>query len=356
MNEKLLYVPVLKAKEGEFKALEVTIDETLDKLTPLFEIVNLPWNYDDETESKTIDAHLDKIGKKIEDSISDRYFFLDSRYIDGDRQMNDGTHHLKFLFQEFRNRNLNGIPVTGFTKMDQYKAAVRDIYTNDKKGICLRIESNELGSRELEANLDEFLNFYNISKEEVDIVIDLKNIDSDDKNLYLLSISTILNNSFPYISEWRNIVLSATSFPINLSEIDANSIDSIERTEWLLFNELANNGLVRKIIFSDYCIANSEITEIDPRFMQMSASIRYTHSNYWLIVRGRSIKTQGYIQYHNLCSNLITRQEYMGPTFSWGDRYINDCANNNVSTGNATTWRKVGSNHHFEFVVSQLSN
>lgn len=356
MNKNLLYVPIIKAKEGEFKGLEVTNNNTLDKITPLFEVVNIPWNYEDETESKTIDSHLDKIGKKIEDSIGQRYFFLDSRYIDGDRLMTDGEHHLTFLFQEFRDRNLNGIPVTGFTKMNQYKEAVRDIFNEDKNGICLRIESNELGSMNLRANLDDFLNFNNINKEEVDIIIDLKNIDSNDKNLYLLSISTILNSSFPYIAEWRNIILSATSFPQNLSEIDANSIDSIERTEWLLFNELTNNGLVRKIIFSDYCIANSETTEINPRFMQMSASIRYTHTNYWLIVRGRSIKTHSFIQYHNLCSNLIERQEYMGLTFSWGDNFISDCANANVPTGNATTWRKVGSNHHFEFVVNQLSN
>lgn len=356
MNEKLMYVPILKAKEGEFKALEVTSENSLDKITPLFEIVNLPWNYEEECESKSIDAHLDKIGKKIEDSIGERFFFLDSRYIDGDRQMNDGIHHLNFLFQEFRQRNLNGIPVTGFTKLNQYKEAVKQIYDIDKKGICLRIESSELGSVNLSNNLDEFLKFYNIERNEVDIVIDLKNITSDEKNLYLLSLTAILNNTFPNVNEWRNIIISATSFPQNLSDIDANSIDSIERTEWLLFNELQNNGLVREITFSDYCIANSEITEIDPRFMQMSASIRYTHTNYWLIVRGRSIKTQGFIQYHNLCANLIARNEYMSPTFSWGDNYINDCANNNVSTGNATTWRKVGSNHHLEFVVNQLSN
>lgn len=356
MNENLLYVPILKAKEGEFKGLEVTSESSLDKITPLFEIVNLPWNYAEEIESKTIDAHLDKIGKKIEDSISTRFFFLDSRYIDEDRQMNDGTHHLESLFQDFRTRNLNGIPVTGFTKMIQYKTAVQNIFNIDKKGICLRIESSELGSKNLSININEFLQFYNISRNEVDIVIDLKNISPDEKNLYLLTISTIINNSFPNIAEWRNFIISATSFPQNLSEIDANSIDSIERTEWLLFNELKNNELVREIIFSDYGISNSEITEMDPRFMQMSASIRYTHTNYWLIVRGRSTKSQGFVQYHNLCKNLISRQEYMGEDFSWGDGYINDCAHNNVSTGNATTWRKVGSNHHFEFVVNQLSN
>lgn len=356
MNQKLNYTPILKAKEGEFKALEVTNSSTLDQMNPIFEIVSIPWDYIDECESKTIDNHLDKVGKKIQESINERFFFLDSRYIDENKVMSNGVHHMEFLFEEFRNLGLNGIPVTGFSKMKEYKEAVKQIKNHDEKGICLRIESSELASKFLSNNIDDFLSYYNVSKNEVDIVIDLKNITSDEKDFYLLSLTTIINNSFPYINEWRNFIISATSFPQNLSEIEADSIDSIERAEWLLFNSLINNGLVRDITFSDYCIASSETTEMDPRFIQMSASVRYTYNNYWLIVRGRSVKTKGFIQFHNLCKNLIVRPEFSGAGFSWGDNYIFDCASNSVSSGNATTWRKVGSNHHFEFVVNQLSN
>lgn len=356
MKEELLYVPVLKAKDGEFKGLEVSKSETLNKMAPLFEIMDIPWNYQEESEQKTIDNHLDKIGKKIEDSIGKRSFFVDSRYLDEDRRMNNNDHHLKFLFDDFRQKNLNGIPVTTFVKIQPYKDAVRQIYQIDKKGICLRLESSDLASKDLSDKINSFLLFYGITPEEVDLVIDLKNINSDSKDLYFLSVSAILNNNFPYINQWRNLILSATSFPENLSDIDANSIDSIERVEWLLYNDLVGNNLARIPVFSDYSISNSEITEMDPRFMQMSASIRYTVENSWLIVRGRSTKTHGFVQYYNLCSHLIQRQEYMGAEFSWGDNCINECANRNVGTGNATTWRKVGNNHHFEFVVNQLSN
>ncbi|MEI7881504.1 MAG: hypothetical protein WCI95_11585 [bacterium] len=36
----------------------------------------------------------------------------------------------------------------------------------------------------------------------------------------------------------------------------------------------------------------------------------------------------------------------MGPKFSQGDKYIYDCATGTAGTGNLTTWRKVGTNHH----------
>ncbi|MDR3026604.1 beta family protein [Chryseobacterium sp.] len=355
MRQNLLYVPILKAKEGEFKGLEVCNQETKDKLIPLFEIVNIPWNYEEERESKTIDNHLDGIGRKIEDSINNNIFFIDSRYIDEDRTTADGIHHLTFLFNDFRAKQLKGIPVTSFKKHILYRNAVKEIYNEDKLGICLRLEVDEIPSVHLMDQINQFLEFYEITPENVDLVIDLKNITVDSKNLYYLSVTTILNNNFPYIERWNSLILASTSFPSNLSDINANTIDSIERIEWLLYLQIKNNLVTRIPVFGDYSIANSEITEMDPRIIQMSASVRYTHSDYWLIVRGRSTKLHGFGQYPNLCRNLIARPEYSGEEFSWADKYIYDCSNGTVGTGNATTWRKVGNNHHFEFVVSQLS-
>ena len=46
----------------------------------------------------------------------------------------------------------------------------------------------------------------------------------------------------------------------------------------------------------------------------------------------------------------------MGPEFSEGDRYISECAGGSAGTGNLTTWRKVGTNHHLEKVVRDISS
>jgi hypothetical protein len=95
---------------------------------------------------------------------------------------------------------------------------------------------------------------------------------------------------------------------------------------------------------------------MDPRNMRVSASIRYTCDDYWLIVRGKWLRKFGFGQYHNMCANLIRRPEYSGAAFCWGDNYINDCAIQSVGTGSATTWRKVGNNHHFHKVIAQISS
>ena len=89
--------------------------------------------------------------------------------------------------------------------------------------------------------------------------------------------------------------------------------------------------------------------------MRPSASVRYTANEYWLVLKGRNLRDHGYEQFHDVCRELIEKLEYSGRSFSWGDGYIDDCANEIAGTGNLTTWRKVGTSHHLAFVLRQIS-
>lgn len=352
------YVPILKAKEGEFKALQDSFPATKDSMTPLLEIVGIPWDYAEEQDAKTIDEHLSKISKKILDAWgTDRKIFVDSNIIDGISVMLDGTtHHLVFLFNEFRRNALNTIPVTGLERHADYKRAVQAIHGTDKKGICLRIKNEDLPKADLKALIDADLAYYNVSPAEVDLIIDLDTITGTATDLLVLTISNVINNTFPYLQDWRTFTLASSAFPPDLSDIRASTIDTIDRLDWQLWRALLNNPLKRIPAFGDYSIAHPEVNELDPRMITMSASIRYTADDYWLIVRGRSTKQHGYIQYHALSLTLIARPEYCGSAYSWGDDYIDKCAAQTVGTGNPTTWRRVANNHHFQKVITQLSN
>lgn len=101
--------------------------------------------------------------------------------------------------------------------------------------------------------------------------------------------------------------------------------------------------------------------------MNLSGHIRYTTDEEFLIVKGGAVRDvkrngevvaegRGYEQMVDLCRVLINLPEYSGADFSWGDRYIWDCANGTASHGNATTWRQFATNHHLTFVVHQLAN
>ena len=90
--------------------------------------------------------------------------------------------------------------------------------------------------------------------------------------------------------------------------------------------------------------------------LRQTPSIRYTIDESWLVVKGKNLRDYSFSQFYDVCRNLIARPEYCGPAFSWGDWYINECANTREGPGNLTTWRKVGTSHHLAFVASQIAN
>lgn len=76
----------------------------------------------------------------------------------------------------------------------------------------------------------------------------------------------------------------------------------------------------------------------------------------WLVIKGRNVRQYGFEQYFELCGALVNRNEYSGAGFSWADDYIAKCAGRESGPGNATTWRKVGTNHHLTLVARQLAS
>jgi hypothetical protein len=107
--------------------------------------------------------------------------------------------------------------------------------------------------------------------------------------------------------------------------------------------------------FGDYGIQHPEPEELDPRIIRMSASLRYTTTDSWLIAKGRNVRDFGFKQFGTICRKLRRRAEYSGAGFSWGDNYISECGQGRETSGNATTWRQIGTNHHLAFVVNQIA-
>jgi len=78
--------------------------------------------------------------------------------------------------------------------------------------------------------------------------------------------------------------------------------------------------------------------------------------SFCFIIKGRNVKDYGFTQFHELSHNVVTSRYYSKPNLSYGDEYIQNCADKNVSTGNLSTWRQVGTNHHLEKVVWDIAN
>lgn len=118
-----------------------------------------------------------------------------------------------------------------------------------------------------------------------------------------------------------------------------------------------SQSLPRRPSYSDYTIQHAIYSEPQGP-LNISASIRYTSGDYWVIMRGEGLRNAdgpGYAQYPANALLLTARNEFCGADFSYGDEYIRDIALQNKKTGSPETWLRAGINHHLTFVVRQIA-
>jgi hypothetical protein len=353
------YVPILKGKQGEYHALRELVANVKKCLTPLIEVPAIPWDYDEEQPDKSLDAHLVGVPAKMQECWgTGDPFFLDVSLCSDGASTADGLHPAAHLLGKCRELSLRAVPVIGLGQPQDYVSAVANAVEQDDRGVCIRLGSDDLeDTDDLNGGLTQLMDDLDVSPSEADLIVDLGAIPPSSPNLRLLVRQ--LMQDLPMASDWRSLVLAATAFPANPSDlIDVDTTGEVPRTEWSVWNWLLARraSIPRMPTFGDYAIAHTELTEVDPRLMQMAASIRYTTNEDWVIVRGRSIKKLGWDQTRTLCQRLHCLPQYCGPTFSWGDGYIEARAQGNVGPGNAATWKKVGTNHHLTFVTNQIAN
>lgn len=355
MMREMTYVPVLRWRQGEYKALKFLTDDIKAGIIPLIEIPPIAWDFVEEEPQKDIASHLDPIPKQIREHWASKYF-VDFRLLFENDQATDtslvevGKESIRF-FESLGASASNAIPVTSASRDAGFQEAVSGIAKKHGTGACVRLTLEDAFGQ---SALAAVVSVLGIAPEEIDVVIDLRSVDPGQLSLLRVVLKGLLASfaNQPY----RSVSLVGSSFPIDLSDVTPG-IGSVARSEWSLWTQLKKE-VDTTVWFGDYGISHVDVREIDPRLMVASASIRYTTDNEWLIFRGRSLRESrygGYGQYRALSTQVVNHSAYSGPRFSWGDDYLFKCAHSLVGTGNLTTWRQVGTNHHISFVVHQLA-
>lgn len=360
MIDEKSYVPILKGKEAEYISLKELSEKHKARITSFIEVPSIPWDFINDMPAKTIDKHLEKIPTKLEDCWGpERRCFIDLGMIPDEERIGDGRHPVSYILDGCREKGLQVIPVTGIGRDSRHQDAVRGAVAQDRRGICLRIindDIEEFGDG-LEEEIDGLATDLDVSLNDTDLLIDLGEILPSQEGPIGVALRGILR-TLPRAPEYRSLILAATAFPRDLGKFPSATISTTPRSEWTVWRRLAESprSIPRLPTFGDYAIAHPEPVEIDPRIMQMAANLRYTGETEWIIVKGRTVKRYGFDQSHDLCRQLIGHHEYRGEDFSWGDAWIQRCANEEEGPGNATTWRKVGTTHHLTLVVEQIAS
>lgn len=351
------YVPILKGRDGEYGALRMLTSTVKQAISPVVEVPPIEWNFAEGEPAKTLDQHVSKVCAKIERSWGhERPLWVDLLWV-ANQRMDDGGHPMEYIFRDARDKHLLLIPIVGMLRDDEYIEACGATVRRDRRGLCLRLQREDFVEfPDLSGAVSTLLRRLSAVPADADLILDLRDLGQSGS----VDASSVLDliQRVPDIQDWRSFTLAGTSFPANLTGLPPSDASQIPRGEWMLRCNLRQQkrSLRRVPGFGDYGVSSPEPSEVDPRIMRPSASVRYTTAESWIVLKGKNLRDHGYEQFHHLCRDLIKRPEYCGGKFSWGDGYIYDCACEREGTGNLTTWRKVGTSHHLAFVTGQLAN
>jgi hypothetical protein len=352
------YVPVLKWRQGEYMALSRLSAAIKDWVTPLFEMPTEAWDFEAEAPAKSLDDHLAKFGVRLKQKWDARRCFLDSPFIDGSKKVASGKHHLVHIFDLARAAGAHPVPVVGLGRASAYVTAVKTIVSQDDRGACLRLTPDDFGSS-LHTDIAALISKIGIHVGQCDLVLDCAADITVSAKTQALVWKGLLDQ-VPSLSGWRSVTVAGTAFPESLPASTFRPTGTTKRYDWLGYKSLI--GLLpegaRIPTFGDYAVAHPRTEMIDPRMLDPNAKIKYTINDAWFIAMGSQVKKNGRGQYANICKSIVSASPpvFSGASYSYGDKFIEDCAKGIGSTGGTSTWPMVGSNHHVTKVVRDVAS
>ena len=263
------------------------------------------------------------------------------------------AHPIETLFTVAENAGLCLIPVVEIGQTPAYRSAIARIVKRGRRGVCIRLLRRDLGRSDLSKELAHLISEYDVHLDEVDLLVDYKVIDNFCPRIIDLT------RMLPDLSRFRTFTLTSGAFTRNLSGFEKNRQHTLPRLDWVAWrHQVGQRNFNRKPTFGDYTIQYA-IYEEPPYHPNVSASIRYTFDEYWVIMRGEGLLNEdgpGYAQYAANAQLLCERSEFCGPDFSYGDRYIHQLSQEIGPVGNPEVLLRAGINHHITFAVQQISN
>lgn len=372
LKEYNFYHPILKNKSGELHAIKKLTAR--ENIIPIIDITpNTVRPQVRNLKGKKIP--IDRL-KSIAKNISLNWGSQDLLYVDI-LPLNDevlsfySNHPMTTVFDYFRSKDflVLAIPVIHLVSTPNKRAVVKSICKKDNRGCLIRIRPSEIigadkNSTALKAALDSILRDLDISLEETDIIIDLEEMSDVSYTIYSPIIANIINN-FPYLSQWRRIILGSGAFPTSINRIPYGSHLDFPRYDWKLWQSLIGN-VGRLPAFSDYTTTTPIVVENNTNAINVPPNTRYTLQDSWRVYRDESnMSRKNSNMYFHQCHSLVTdASTYMGATYSNGDAEFARYARYagvlplppGIGSGNSQIWRENDINHHIVLAAREVKS
>jgi T4 beta protein len=350
---KHTYIPIVKGKQYDLRALGQLQTENRILIKPLIELPPTPPNLG-------VDEYLNKF---IQDLIKyggegrlfvDFYGFLPGESIkNGTLATIAGYESLLKIAQQ------QVTPVYGFGRDDMLWEQLGQVVKLHDQGVCFRLEEDDLEEDAAEETWENILTRseqLGCSLKNIDILIDLGDVrlKSINEKVNLITDFWLLK---PKGIMFRSFAIAGSSVPKDVSVIPEDSTGKIERKELLIWANLKTDVVDGdNFIYSDYGVVHPDFAAHNlPVGGSANCKIRYTAGNNIIIFRGHK-RAGDTGQPHVLANKVRSNPIYCGRDFSFGDQYIDDVADHKKGPGNLGNWVQADMNHHLVYTSIQIES
>ena len=351
-----LYMPQLKWKAGECKALGTARDAMSGRLLPAFRIPPSGGFDPDEQRVLTPLEHIRSFGARLSASWGKRLVFVDASLVDDDTHATACHRHpLTELIERAWLEGAMAAPVVSLQSSSSYIEAVKR-YTSANRNwpICLRLSLTDMERLRSFGELEASVKGFGASAHNTVLLFDGGALHISDPEPFVHLVSERFAVLAPR-DTWARVFWGSTSFP-EKPNLKAGVDGRFPRSDWALYQSIVKNGSEFPSIpmFSDYALefpSNYKPVRVPP-----VAHFRYsTETDYWIFKGHSTKKPNGFETIFPVARRLVESGQFFGDAYSLGNKFIANLVLEGVKTGNASTWRWASTDHHISLILNQLS-
>lgn len=350
------YVPALRWRQGEYQALFRLTPAVKDRVMPLITIPPVEFDFELWQPKKSVQEHVHPFVARFHAKWGKRpaWIALDTTIAEG--RMDSGSHPFDYVLDGLRTKGAIAIPALPLEVDSGTMNAAARATAADNQGAAVLLRLEDLMSGNPRKAIASFAGGLSIGLDELDVIVDLRARNFEPYKVFAKALTAALRR-LGNLHEVRNLVLLGTAIPDSFAQL-AKGSDEIPRHDWLFFKELvsAMPAEMRRPIYGDHTIVHPEFTAIDMRKVKAAGKIVYTTPETWATRKGGAFRDDP-AQMHTHCAEVIKDPafSFRGPGFSYGDKYIADCAAMAESPSNLSRWKDVAINHHITTVANDLA-
>lgn len=352
MTSAPVYVPIIKGKLNDLRAVGALSSGVREIIKPLIE--TMPVN----REKNTTEEHVFKFCDYIRKHVPLGEVFVDFFGLFPDESVEDGTNAIIYGYRLLKSLGRTVTPVYGLERNDDLWEELGKLAMAFGKGFTFRLRRDDLADYLIDETWGAILERtaqMGLRPQDVDILLDFADLsDTTVSEITDIAYSFLWHNQ--RIRDFRSVIVAGSSALKTVTDVGKDDQKEVLRTELHLWSELWRDMPDDfKPVYGDYGVIHPDFSDLGPN-KYMNAKIRYTAGDKILYFRGHGLlhPEKDYVQYHGLASLVRSDTRFRGRGYSFGDAYLDNCAQRQSTHGSPATWVKADMNHHLTYVALQV--